>query len=96
MDGLQKIFREANIPICINGYPAMFSFAVGLETVSNQREWNESEKDYYLRLVDAAIQRGVMPDHDPREPWFLCYMHGEPEIDETLNVMQDVVKAVKR
>jgi glutamate-1-semialdehyde aminotransferase len=96
MDGLQKIFLEANIPICINGYPAMFSFAVGLDHIANQREWNESEKDYYLRLIEAAIERGVMPDHDPREPWFLCYMHGEPEIDETLNVMQDVVAKVKR
>ena len=96
MDGLQEIFREANIPICFSGYPAMFSFAVGLEKVSNQREWYESEKDYYLRLIEAAIERGVMPDHDPREPWFLCYMHGEVEIDETLNVMQDVVNKVKR
>jgi glutamate-1-semialdehyde 2,1-aminomutase len=96
MDGLQKIFHEAHIPVCINGYPAMFSFAVGPDKVSSQRDWNESEKDYYLRLVEAAIERGVMPDHDPREPWFLCYMHGEPEIDETLNVMQDVVKKVKR
>ena len=96
LDGLQKIFQEANIPICVNGYPAMFSFAVGLDRAANQREWNESEKDYYLRLVEAAIERGVMPDHDPREPWFLCYMHGEPEIDETLNVMQDVVSKVKR
>ncbi len=96
MDGVKKIFQEANIPICVSGYPAMFSFAVGLDKVVNQRDWNESEKDYYLRLIEAAIERGVMPDHDPREPWFLCYMHGEPEIDETLNVMQDVVSRVKR
>jgi glutamate-1-semialdehyde 2,1-aminomutase len=96
MDGLQKIFRDAEIPIFMNGYPSMFSFAVGLDRVANQREWNESEKDYYLRLIEAAIERGVMPDHDPREPWFLCYMHGEPEIDETLNVMQDVITKVKR
>ena len=96
MEGLQKIFQDASIPVCMNGYPAMFSFAVGLDKVTNQREWDKSEKDYYLRLVEAAIERGVMPDHDPREPWFLCYMHGESEIDETLNVMQDVVKKVKR
>jgi glutamate-1-semialdehyde 2,1-aminomutase len=96
MEGFQKIFHEANIPVCVNGYPAMFSFAVGLEKVTNQRDWNESEKDYYLRLIEAAIERGVMPDHDPREPWFLCYMHGDTEIDETLNVMQDLVGKVKR
>ena len=96
MDGIEKIFKEAGIPACINGYPAMFSFAVGVEKVTNQRDWNESEKEYYLRLVEAAIQRGVMPDHDPREPWFLCYAHSDADIDETLNVMQDVVKIVSR
>ena len=76
MDGLKAIFAEAGIPACFNGYPAMFSFALGVETVTNQRDWNESDKEYYLRLVEAAIERGVMPDHDPREPWFLCYSHG--------------------
>jgi glutamate-1-semialdehyde 2,1-aminomutase len=96
MDGLQKIFAEAGIPACISGYPAMFSFAVGVEKVTNQRDWNESERDYYLRLVEAAMERGVLPDHDPREPWFLCYSHSEADIDETLNVMQDVVRNVER
>ena len=47
------------------------------------------------QLIEA-IERGVMPDHDPREPWFLCYSHGDAEIDETLNVMRDVVNSVKR
>jgi len=28
---LQKIFTEAGIPVCFSGYPAMFSFAVGVE-----------------------------------------------------------------
>jgi hypothetical protein len=35
-----------------------------------------------------------MPDYDAREPWFLSYSHSEADIDETLNVMQDVVKKV--
>jgi glutamate-1-semialdehyde 2,1-aminomutase len=96
MEGIQKIFSEASIPACISGYPAMFSFAVGVEKVTNQRDWGMSEREYYLRLVDAAIERGVMPDHDPREPWFLCYSHTEADVDETLNVMQDVIKSVVR
>jgi glutamate-1-semialdehyde 2,1-aminomutase len=96
MDGLKLIFDQAGIPVCFNGYPAMFSFAVGKEKVSDQRSWSETEREYYLRLVEAAIERGVMPDHDPREPWFLCYAHTDFEIDETLNVMTDVVKAVSR
>jgi glutamate-1-semialdehyde 2,1-aminomutase len=96
MNGLKGIFEEAGIPVCFSGYPAMFSFAVGREKIVCQRDWNETEKEYYLRLVEAAIERGVMPDHDPREPWFLCYAHGEAEIDRTLEVMSEVVKVVSR
>lgn len=96
MDGLKDIFKEADIPVSFNGYPAMFSFAIGIETITCQRDWNDTEREYYLRLVEAAIERGVMPDHDPREPWFLCYAHGEAEIDKTLEVMREVVKVVNR
>lgn len=95
-DGLKKIFAEAGIPAIFSGYPAMFSFSIGIETITCQRDWSESEMDYYLRLIDFAIEHGVMPDHDPREPWFLCYAHSEDDIDETLNVMADAVKSVKR
>jgi glutamate-1-semialdehyde 2,1-aminomutase len=96
MDGIEKIFAESDIPVCMNGYPAMFSFAIGVEKVTDQRTWNESEKEYYLALVEAMIERGVMPDHDPREPWFLCYSHSEADIDTTLEVVREAVKAVKR
>jgi glutamate-1-semialdehyde 2,1-aminomutase len=96
MQGLKDIFTQANIPVSVHGYPAMLSFAVGTEKVTGQRDWQETERDYYLRLVEYAIDRGVMPDHDPREPWFLCYSHSDADIDETLNVMTDAVKDVKR
>jgi glutamate-1-semialdehyde aminotransferase len=80
----------------MNGYPAMFSFAVGVEKVTDQRSWNKSEKEYYLALVEAMIDHGVMPDHDPREPWFLCYSHSDSDIDTTLTVVREAVKTVKR
>jgi glutamate-1-semialdehyde 2,1-aminomutase len=96
MDGLKEIFEDNSIPAVFGGPPSMFSFAVGIEKPVNQREWSESEHEYYLHLVDAAIERGVMPDHDAREPWFLSYSHSEADIDETLNVFADVVKTVKR
>jgi len=96
MDGIGNIFAESGIPFCMNGFPAMFSFAIGVEKVTDQRTWNESEKEYYLALIEAMIERGVMPDHDPREPWFLCYSHSEADIDTTLDVVREAVKIVKR
>ena len=96
MDGLREIFEENNYPVVMSGYPAMFSFAMEIEKVTCQRDWNESNHALYLQLAEMAMERGIMPDHDAREPWFLCYEHSDADIDETLNVYADIVKQVKR
>lgn len=96
MDGIDKILTEEGLAHCMNGYPAMFSYAIGVEKTVNQRTWNESDKDYYLELVEALIERGVMPDHDAREPWFLCYAHSDRDIDDTLTIFREAVKASKK
>ena len=96
MDGLKEIFEENNVQAAMSGYPSMFSFALGVDAVTCQRDWSESDQDFYLRLADKAIERGILPDHDAREPWFLCYEHSDSDIDETLNVYADVVKEAKK
>jgi len=96
MDGLKEIFEENDIPAVFTGYPAMFSFSLGIESVTCQREWVKSDRDLYLKITEQAIQRGVMPDFDAREPWFLCYEHSDADIDETLNVYAEVVKELKK
>ncbi len=95
MDGIRKIFIDANIPAQVCGYPAMFSFMIGDEKPTNQRNWDKCDKDLHFKITRACIEHGVMPDPDSREPWFLCYSHSEDDINETLNVMSDVVQKVK-
>jgi len=95
MDGLRDIFEDNNIPVVMTGYPAMFSFSLGVDTVTCQRDWANSNHEMYQKLGEKAIERGVMPDHDAREPWFLCYEHSDADIDETLNIYADIVKEVK-
>ncbi|GAB1471208.1 glutamate-1-semialdehyde 2,1-aminomutase [Chloroflexota bacterium] len=96
MDGLKEIFEENDIPAIFTGYPAMFSFSLGVESVSCQRDWQQSDREMYLRLAAKAIERGIMPDLDAREPWFLCYDHSEADIDETLTVYAEIAKEVKK
>lgn len=96
MDGLRDIFAEADISAVFSGYPSMFAFALGVEAVTCQRDWSLSDENLYLRLVELGIERGVLPDYDPREPWFLCYSHSEADIDETLNIYADIVKRIKQ
>ncbi len=96
MDGIGNIFSEADIPSCMNGYPSMFSYAIGVEKVTDQRSWNASDKEYYLALARALMEHGVMPDYDPREPWFLCYAHSDKDIDDTLTAFRAAVRSVKQ
>jgi glutamate-1-semialdehyde 2,1-aminomutase len=95
MDGLKEIFDENNILAVITGYPAMFSFSLNIDSIACQRDWAKSDHALYIELADKAIARGVMPDRDAREPWFLCYEHSDADIDETLNVYAEIVKEVK-
>lgn len=96
MEGMRSILTEAGFPFVITGHPSMFCFSIGVEKITDQRSWAESDRDYYLELAEAAIQRGVMPDHDPREPWFMCYSHSDADVDRTLNVMNEVIQTTKR
>jgi glutamate-1-semialdehyde 2,1-aminomutase len=96
MTGLKEIFEENDIPAVFTGYPAMFSFSLNIDSVTSQRDWAQSDHELYLKLAERAIECGVMPDHDAREPWFLCYQHSEADIDETLNVYAEIVKEVKK
>lgn len=96
MDGLKEILEDNDIPAVFSGYPAMFSFAIGVDAVTCQRDWSKSDQGMYEELIAKAIDRGVMPDNDAREPWFLCYSHSDADIDETLNVYAEIVKEVKK
>jgi glutamate-1-semialdehyde 2,1-aminomutase len=96
MDGLKDIFEENNIPAVMSGVPAMFSFALGVQAVTCQRDWAMSDRQLYEELAREAIHHGVMPDLDAREPWFLCYEHSDQDIDETLSVYAEIVRDAKR
>src|SRR5687767_15017321 len=95
MDGLKDILEDNDIPVVMTGYPTMFSFSLNVDYVTCQRDWANSDHEMYLKLAEKAIERGVMPDHDAREPWFLCYEHSDEDIDETLNIYAEIVKEVK-
>jgi glutamate-1-semialdehyde 2,1-aminomutase len=92
MEGLRRIFAENGIPAVLTGYPGMFAFSLGVERVTCQREWARSDRERLLRLAEAAMERGVMPDYDPREPWFLCYSHTDADVDRALEVYSEIVK----
>ena len=59
------------------------------------REYFKGDGELYEAITMELIHRGVQPDGDAREPWFLCYALSEEDVSETLNVFNDAVKAAK-
>lgn len=96
MEGIDNILNRAGLPHHMTGLPAIFGFVLGREEQPHDfRDYCSGDDTLYEKLVYALIQRGVMPDADGREPWFMSYSHDEQVIDETLNIFADAVQAIK-
>jgi len=96
MTGIGEILTEAGIPHAVTGVPAMFGLVLGVENEPHDfREYFNGDGDLYEEIAAQLIERGVQPDGDAREPWFLCYALSEKDVDETLNVFNESVKAAK-
>ena len=96
MDGLDEILTEADIPHVMTGVPSMFGILLGTDKPPLEfREYLSCDEDLYEAIGMELCQRGVMPDADGREPWFLCYALSEEDVNETLNVFNDSLKAAR-
>ena len=96
MKGFGEILTEAGIPHYLPGVPPMFGIVLGNDQEPHDfRDYFKGDGDLYENLALELIRRGVQPDSDAREPWFLCYALSEADVDETLNIFNDSVKAVK-
>jgi glutamate-1-semialdehyde 2,1-aminomutase len=51
--------------------------------------------DLYEAISMELVARGVIPDPDAREPWFVCAAHDDAAIEETLVVFAEAVEVVK-
>ena len=97
MDGIGEILTAAGIPHYITGLPPMFGLLLGVtEEPVDFRAYCAGDHALYERMAMGLIERGVMPDSDSREPWFLCYRHDKEIVADTLTAFEEAVKDVKR
>lgn len=97
MTGIGEILTEAGVPHSVLGVPSMFGIILGVdEEPRDFREYFEGDGELYESLALELIQRGVQPDGDAREPWFLCAALSEDDVDETLNIFNDSLKAAMK
>jgi glutamate-1-semialdehyde 2,1-aminomutase len=96
MEGIDQILTRAGIPHSMTGLAPIFGFILGVdETPQDFRDYGNGDDALYEKLAIEMIHRGVMPDSDGREPWFMSFQHDEQVIDDTLNIFEDSVKAIQ-
>ena len=94
--GIGDVLEAADLPFVITGHPSMFGFMFTGSTPREYRDWANSDHQLYESIMGNLIQRGVMPDPDSREPWFLSAAHREEDVAETLTAFELAVKEAKR
>jgi glutamate-1-semialdehyde 2,1-aminomutase len=96
MTGIGDVLTEAGIPHVVTGVPSMFGIFLGKDQEPKDfRDYLAGDGELYEEISMGLTRRGVQPDADGREPWFLCYALSEEDVNETLNVFNDAVKDAK-
>jgi len=90
---ISEILERAGMPFVISGHPALFNFWFAEKPPREWRDWISSDHAFYLRVAQGLIERGVLPEPDSREPWFMCAAHSHQDIAETATALEDSVRA---
>ena len=97
MSGLSEILSDASIPHAVLGLPPMFGMILGTDKApSDFRGYLGGDAELYEKIMMELVARGVQPEGDGREPWFLSYSHSEQDVADTLTAFEEAVKNVKR
>jgi glutamate-1-semialdehyde 2,1-aminomutase len=89
---ITEVLERSGQPFVISGHPSMFIFWFAEEAPKEYRDWVDSDRSLYEEVAAGLIQRGVMPEPDSREPWFMCSALSQADIGETANALEDSLR----
>lgn len=93
--GWKKILDATGVPYVIQGPDSMPGIVFTEEPVCREyKHWAKGDHDTYDKIIDACMKRGVMPDIDSREPWFMSTAHTDEDADFVLDVFEQAVREV--
>ena len=82
---LREVLNTRGLPYVFTGHPSMFGIVFRESAPTEYRDWATSDHDLYDAVAVGMHARGVMPEPDSREPWFLCEAHsGGDHVDRVL------------
>lgn len=93
--GIAEILSDSGIPHQIKGPGSMFGILLSDKEVWEFRDVRHHNAALYEAIAQELVARGVMPDPDAREPWFLSAAHDQEAITQTLDILAEAVQAIR-
>jgi glutamate-1-semialdehyde 2,1-aminomutase len=87
--GLNKAFRESNIPCVINQVGSMISVHFSREPVTDFATSAASNTKLFNQFFHAMLKRGVYLPPSAFESWFVCNALSEDDIQYTLDAAKE-------
>ena len=92
--GLRQVLDRHGLPYIFTGHPAMFGIMFTDQMPPDYRGWADTDHELYDAVAVDMIQRGVMPEPDSREPWFMCEAHKNgDDVDRIVSAFGDALES---
>jgi glutamate-1-semialdehyde 2,1-aminomutase len=92
LNGMKEIMISSGIPFSTNQIGGMFGFFFSEELPKNIDDVSKTNDELFSSFINACIQNGIYFAPSKYEAGFISAKHGNAEIDETLEVINKIVK----
>ena len=92
LEGMKEIMISSGIPFSTNQIGGMFGFFFSEELPKNIDDVSKTNDEIFSFFINACIKNGIYFAPSKYEAGFISAKHGNAEIDETLEVINKIVK----
>jgi glutamate-1-semialdehyde 2,1-aminomutase len=92
LEGMKKIMISSGIPFSTNQIGGMFGFFFSEELPKNIDDVSKTNDEIFSFFINACIKNGIYFAPSKYEAGFISAKHGNAEIDETLEVINKIVR----
>jgi glutamate-1-semialdehyde 2,1-aminomutase len=95
VNGLGEIAARLDVPFTANSAGSMWGFFFHAGPVRNFEDAKGSDIDLFRKFFHAALDRGVYLAPSAFEAGFMSAAHGDREVDETLQRLDDAMRIAR-
>jgi len=93
--GLREILMRRGIPGTVNAVGSMWTLFFGPARVATMADVRAADRDKYARFFHGMLERGIYLPPSQFEAAFLSDVHGDEEIDRTLEAADEAMEGLR-